>query len=78
VRTGPRVAFITGGGRGIGRAIALRLARDGYSVAVVGRSTAPLEATVASVRELGASAAAAVVDVSDEASVRSPGSAGAG
>ncbi len=36
------VAFITGAGRGVGRAIALRFARDGYAVAAVGRSLAPL------------------------------------
>ena len=37
-----RVVFITGAGRGVGRAIALRFAREGYDVAAAGRSSAPL------------------------------------
>jgi NAD(P)-dependent dehydrogenase (short-subunit alcohol dehydrogenase family) len=38
-----RAALVTGGGTGIGRATALRLARDGYAVAVAGRRAEPLE-----------------------------------
>src|SRR5688572_6345230 len=36
------VVFITGAGRGVGRAIALRFSREGYAVAAVGRSLPPL------------------------------------
>ena len=39
-----RVAIVTGGGTGIGRATALHLARDGYKVAICGRRREPLEA----------------------------------
>ena len=38
-----RVAVITGAGTGIGKASALALLRDGYSVALAGRRVAPLE-----------------------------------
>jgi len=47
------VAFVTGGGRGIGRAIALEMARDGASIAVSSRTPAELEAVVEEVRALG-------------------------
>lgn len=44
-----RVALVTGGGTGIGAAIARRLGADGYAVAVVGRRAEPLEQVAASV-----------------------------
>ena len=42
-----RVALITGGGRGIGRAIALEMARDGATIVVSSRTRAQLDAVVA-------------------------------
>jgi NAD(P)-dependent dehydrogenase (short-subunit alcohol dehydrogenase family) len=43
----PRAAVVSGGGSGIGREIALELARRGFALALLGRRLAPLEATLA-------------------------------
>ena len=59
-------ALVTGGGRGIGRAIAAALAGAGATVTVVGRSEAPLRATVAA----GEAAGCGVADVTDAVEVR--------
>ena len=60
-----RVVLITGGGRGIGRAIARACAAEGASVALVSRTAAELEETAAMVRdEPGAEAITLVADVS--------------
>lgn len=66
------VAHITGGARGIGRAIALRLASDGHDVAVsdLPSMAAELEATRAEVEAVGAQAVALTGDVTDADSVR--------
>jgi 3-hydroxybutyrate dehydrogenase len=58
-------ALVTGGGRGIGRAIASALAQAGATVTVLGRNRAALDETVAS----GAAHFAAVADVADRAAV---------
>ncbi len=61
--------FITGGGHGLGRAIAERLALEGAAIAVAGRSRQPLEETATALLSLGCEALAVECDVSDEASV---------
>jgi NAD(P)-dependent dehydrogenase (short-subunit alcohol dehydrogenase family) len=63
------VALVTGGGRGIGRAIALGLADAGHQVAILARSANELEATRAELEARGARAAACVADVVDRAAV---------
>jgi NAD(P)-dependent dehydrogenase (short-subunit alcohol dehydrogenase family) len=65
-----RVALVTGGGRGIGRAIALAFAAEGANVAVTARTAAELEEVVAAVRGRGGQALAVTADVADRAAVR--------
>ena len=64
------VAMITGAGTGIGRACALAMLREGYSVVLAGRRPAPLEQTVADAGADGERALAVPADVSDSASVQ--------
>ncbi|MGI4796540.1 MAG: SDR family NAD(P)-dependent oxidoreductase [Janthinobacterium lividum] len=61
-----KVAIVTGGGRGLGRAIAHGLAQQGANVVITGRTAATLEATVA---ELGPDAMAHAGDVAVEGDV---------
>lgn len=61
-----RVALITGGGGGIGSAIAQAFAGAGAKVAVVGRTQESLGATVARVESVGGEAVAIPADVTDE------------
>ncbi|MDB4951770.1 MAG: short-chain dehydrogenase/reductase [Gemmatimonadetes bacterium] len=66
-----RHAVVTGGGRGIGAAIADELARLGAAVTVMGRGVDALQATAERLRaEHGARAAAVACDVADEGSVQ--------
>jgi len=65
-----KVALVTGGARGIGRAIALKLAREGCDVAIAyHNSHEEAERVVQTIRDLGRRALAAQADVSDPASV---------
>lgn len=62
-----KVAFVTGGGSGIGAATAQRLAQEGATVVVCGRRREPLDEVVAGIVAAGGKAEAVVADVSDEA-----------
>src|SRR5690348_16291161 len=68
-----RVAIVTGGGTGIGRAVCLRLARGGAAGVVVNysRSEADAEATARELELLGVVAAAHRADIADETQVLS-------
>src|SRR6266446_6023983 len=59
-------AFVTGGGRGIGRAVAAALARAGATVTVIGRSEGPLREAVAA----GDAAGCGIADVTDVVEVK--------
>lgn len=61
-----RVALVTGGSSGIGRAVAETLARAGAAVAVTGRRAEPLQATVEAIEAAGGQALAIPGDVRDE------------
>src|SRR6185295_6430917 len=63
------VAVITGGAGGIGRALALRLARDGFAIGVLDRDRAGADATVDAVAVAGGRASAVTADVTDMAQV---------
>jgi NAD(P)-dependent dehydrogenase (short-subunit alcohol dehydrogenase family) len=63
------VAIVTGGGRGIGKAIALGLAKAGCSVAVIARSVDQLAETSRKIEDTGSRSVSITADVSDPASV---------
>jgi NAD(P)-dependent dehydrogenase (short-subunit alcohol dehydrogenase family) len=63
------VAVVTGGNRGIGRAIAVALAADGFAIAVTARDADTLADTVAAIEADGGTALALRCDVRDEESV---------
>jgi NAD(P)-dependent dehydrogenase (short-subunit alcohol dehydrogenase family) len=65
-----KVALVTGGGRGIGRAIAIALASAGAAVIVTGRNAADLDRVAAEIPGRGGTALALVCDVADAAAVQ--------
>jgi NAD(P)-dependent dehydrogenase (short-subunit alcohol dehydrogenase family) len=64
-----KVAMVTGGGSGIGKASALALAREGFALVVTGRRPEPLNAVVAEIESMQGKALGVPCDVSDPASV---------
>jgi NAD(P)-dependent dehydrogenase (short-subunit alcohol dehydrogenase family) len=64
-----KVAFVTGGGSGIGAGIAVRLAEQGARVALLGRTLEKLESTARKIREAGAEAECFAADVRSYADV---------
>ena len=64
-----KVALITGGGSGIGKASALALAREGFAIVVAGRRPEPLQAVVGEIEALQVKGLGVPTDVSDPASV---------
>ena len=64
-----KVALVTGAGSGIGRAVALALLQDGFSVVLAGRRIEPLNELVEAARAAGQQALAVSTDVRDPASV---------
>jgi NAD(P)-dependent dehydrogenase (short-subunit alcohol dehydrogenase family) len=66
----PKIALVTGAGSGIGRAVALALMKEGYSVVLAGRHLDTLEQTAAAVGPDASRTLAVPTDVSDLASVQ--------
>ena len=64
-----RVSIVTGGGHGIGRAIALRFAGQGSAIVIAGPTPETIESAAGEVEGLGVRAVAVLTDVSDETSV---------
>ncbi len=66
-----QVVIVTGGGRGIGRTIALKMAEEGASVAIIAKTSSQLEKTASEIRGMGGEVMAIPADVSDGDAVRS-------
>lgn len=69
----PKTVLVTGAAQGIGRSIALRLAKDGFNVAVNDIDTNAAELTIIQkeIEEIGRKSMAIVADVSNEKEVES-------
>ena len=70
MRLADKVCIITGAGRGIGEATALKFAREGARVMVCDLDRTGIDQTVARVRDLGGDAHGFLVDVTDRASIQ--------
>jgi len=71
VRLEDKVAIITGGGRGIGKAIALGFSQEGADVVIAARTEEEINSTVEMIQSQGRNALAVPCDVTDEDQVRS-------
>src|SRR5215472_820874 len=65
-----KAAIVTGGGQGLGRAVALVLSQRGARVAIMGRTSATLDAVVDEIERAGGHAVAVVGDVGSRADVQ--------
>jgi NAD(P)-dependent dehydrogenase (short-subunit alcohol dehydrogenase family) len=65
-----KVALVTGGGSGIGKASAIALAREGFAVVVAGRRPEPLQAVVGEIEGMQGRALSVPTDVGDPEAVR--------
>jgi len=65
-----KTAIITGGSRGLGKAIAILLAQEGVNIGITGRNEASLKSSTEELEGLGVKAAYAAFDVSNEAEVK--------
>src|SRR5580692_7781270 len=65
-----RIALVTGASQGIGRAVALELARAGATVALAARNEAKLAEAVAEIETAGGKAAAFALDIASEESIK--------
>jgi 3-oxoacyl-[acyl-carrier protein] reductase len=64
-----KIAFVTGAGRGIGKAVAIALANEGVNIGLLARTEAALKEVVSEVESLGVKAAYAAVDISSQEEV---------
>ncbi len=62
-------AIVTGGGKGLGKAVAIALAKEGVNIGITGRNEENLKSTAAELADLGVTAAYAVFNVDDEEAV---------
>ena len=65
----PKIALVTGAGTGVGRAVAIALAKAGYNLVLAGRRKEPLDAVAAEINAIGAQALSVPTDVSKRESI---------